>query len=41
LEETKAKNPDASEQRNGYQKCGTFTQWNITQLLKRMNLGNS
>jgi hypothetical protein len=31
------KNPDAP-QRNGYRKCGTFTQWSTTQLLKRMNL---
>jgi hypothetical protein len=22
----------------GYRKCGTFTQWSTTQLLKRMNL---
>jgi hypothetical protein len=27
-------NPDAPQQRNGYRKCGTFTQWNTTQLLK-------
>jgi hypothetical protein len=26
------------QQRNGYRKCGTFTQWGTTQLLKRMNL---
>ena len=26
------------QQRNGYRKCGTFTQWSTTQLLKRMNL---
>jgi hypothetical protein len=32
------KNPDAPQQRNGYRKCGTFTQWSTTQLLKRMNL---
>jgi hypothetical protein len=32
------KNPDAPQQRNGYKKCGTFTQWSTTQLLKRMNL---
>jgi hypothetical protein len=31
-------NPDAPQQRNGYRKCGTFTQWSTTQLLKRMNL---
>jgi hypothetical protein len=23
---------------DGYRKCGTFTQWSTTQLLKRMNL---
>jgi hypothetical protein len=23
---------------NGYRKCGTFTQWSTTQLLKRMDL---
>jgi hypothetical protein len=28
----------APQQRNGYRKCGTFTQWSTTQLLKRMNL---
>ena len=27
-------NPDAPQQRNGYRKCGTFTQWSTTQLLK-------
>jgi hypothetical protein len=26
------------QQRNGYRKCGTFTQWSTTQLLKTMNL---
>jgi hypothetical protein len=31
------KNPDAPQQRNGYQKCGTFVQWSTTQLLKTMN----
>jgi hypothetical protein len=30
--------PDAPQQRNGYKKCGTFTQWSTTQLLKRMKL---
>jgi hypothetical protein len=25
-------------QRNGYRKCGTFTQWSTIQLLKTMNL---
>jgi hypothetical protein len=24
------KNPDVPQQRNGYRKCGTFTQWNTT-----------
>jgi hypothetical protein len=28
----------STEERNGYRKCGTFTQWSTTQLLKRMNL---
>jgi hypothetical protein len=28
------KNLDAPQQRNGYRKCGTFTQWNTTQQLK-------
>jgi hypothetical protein len=32
------KSYDAPQQRNGYRKCGTFTQWSTTQLLKRMNL---
>ena len=32
------KNPDAFQQRNGYRKCGTSTQWNITQLSKTMTL---
>jgi hypothetical protein len=31
------KSYDAPQQRNGYRKCGTFTQWSTTQLLKRMN----
>jgi hypothetical protein len=30
------KNPDVSQQRNRYRKCGTFTQWSTTQLLKPM-----
>jgi hypothetical protein len=30
--------PDVSQQRNGYSKYGTFTQWSTTQLLKTMNL---
>jgi hypothetical protein len=25
------------QQKNGYRKCGTFTQWSTTQLLKMMN----
>jgi hypothetical protein len=32
------KNADVPQQRNGYRKCSTFTQWSTTQLLKRMNL---
>jgi hypothetical protein len=32
------KNPDVAQQRNGYRKCHTFTQWGTTQLLKIMNL---
>jgi hypothetical protein len=32
------KNLDVPQQRNGYRKCGTFTQWSTTLLLKRMNL---
>ena len=32
------KNPDVPQQRNGYRKCGTFTQWSTTQQLKTMNL---
>jgi hypothetical protein len=32
------KKPDVPQQRNGYRKCGTFTQWSTTQLLKRMYL---
>jgi hypothetical protein len=28
------KNPDVPQQRNGYRKCGTFTQWSTTQILK-------
>jgi hypothetical protein len=31
-------NPDVPQQRNRYRKCGTFTQWNSTQLLNTMNL---
>jgi hypothetical protein len=29
------KNPDIPQKKNGYRKCGTFTQWNTTQLLKQ------
>jgi hypothetical protein len=32
------KEPRCPLQRNGYKKCGTFTQWSTTQLLLRMNL---
>jgi hypothetical protein len=32
------KNPDVPHQRNGYRKCGTFTQWSTMQLLKTMDL---
>jgi hypothetical protein len=32
------KNPDVPQWRNGYRKCGTFTQWRNTQPLKTMNL---
>jgi hypothetical protein len=32
------KNPDVPQHRNGYRKCGTFTQWSTSQLLKTMNL---
>jgi Ulp1 family protease len=31
-------NPDVPQQKNGYRKCGIFTQWNITQLLKTRTL---
>jgi hypothetical protein len=33
-----AKNPDVPQQRNGYRKSVTFTQWSTTQLLITMNL---
>jgi hypothetical protein len=32
------KNLDVPQQRDGYRKCDTFTQWSTTQLLKTMNL---
>jgi hypothetical protein len=32
------KNLDVSQQRNGYRKCGIFTQMSTTQLLKTLNL---
>jgi hypothetical protein len=32
------KEPSVPQQRNGYRKCGIFTQWSTTQLLKTMNL---
>jgi hypothetical protein len=31
------KKTDVPQQRNGYRKCGIFTQWSTTQLLKTMN----
>jgi hypothetical protein len=31
------KEPRCPSAENGYRKCGTFTQWNTTQLLKTMN----
>ena len=31
-------NLDVHWQMNGLEICGTYTQWNITQLLKRMHL---
>jgi hypothetical protein len=30
--------PRCPQQRNGYRKCGIFTQWSTSQLLKTMNL---
>ena len=36
LQPEAGKNPDVLQQGNGYRKCGTFTQWNTTQLLKTM-----
>jgi hypothetical protein len=32
------KEPRCPSQRNGYRKCGTFTQWSTTQLFKAINL---
>jgi hypothetical protein len=32
------KEPRYASAEDGYRKCGTFTQWSSTQLLKRMNL---
>jgi hypothetical protein len=32
MEQEAGKNPDVPQQRNGYRKCGTFTQWSTTQL---------
>jgi hypothetical protein len=32
------KNPDVFQQRNGYRKYGTFTQWSTTHLLNAMIL---
>jgi hypothetical protein len=31
-------NPDVSQPKNGYIKCGSVTQWNIIQLLKTRTL---
>jgi hypothetical protein len=31
------KKTDVPQQRNGYRKCGTFTQWSTTHQLKTMN----
>ena len=33
-------NLDAPQPKNGKRKCGTFTEWNITQLLKTTTSGN-
>jgi hypothetical protein len=38
IEPEAGKDPDVTQQRNGYIKCGTFIQWCTNQLLKRMNL---
>jgi hypothetical protein len=35
------KEPRCPSTEEWIQKCGRFTQWSTTQLLKRMNLGNS
>jgi hypothetical protein len=32
------KNSDVPQKKNGYRKCGTFTQWSASQLLNTMNL---
>jgi hypothetical protein len=32
------KKTDVPQQKNGYRKCGTFTQWSTTKLLKTMDL---
>jgi hypothetical protein len=32
------KDTDVPQQRNGYRKCDTFTQWSTMQLLKTINL---
>jgi hypothetical protein len=32
------KKTDIPQQRNGYRKCGTFTQWSTMHLLKTINL---
>jgi hypothetical protein len=28
--------PDVFQQRNGYRKCGTFSQWSTIQVLKKL-----
>ena len=33
--------PEAHQQTNGWERCGTCTQWSITQPLKRMHLNQS
>jgi hypothetical protein len=38
VEKEAGKNLDVPQERNGYRKCGTFTQWSTTQLLKTINL---
>jgi hypothetical protein len=33
-------NPNVPQWKNGYRKCGSFTQWNTIQLLKNENIMN-